>query len=144
MKLNELEDFDPARFLKSEESIRHFLAEAFADNDPGAIQAALGVVARARGMTTLARESGVRREALYRALSQTGNAEFATILKVVGSLGLRLTVTEPSNADEATPVPKRAAVKAAPAPRAGRVAEADAPIQKRARPRSKPADAAAR
>lgn len=92
MKVSELKEFDASEYLKDEETIRAYLAEAFKDNDPRMIQAALGDVAKARGMTALSRDSGVRREALYRALSETGNAEFATILKVVGALGLHLTI----------------------------------------------------
>ncbi|MGS0891243.1 addiction module antidote protein [Burkholderia stagnalis] len=105
MKISELVEFDGSKYLKDEETIRHYLAQAFEDGDPRLIQAALGNVAKARGMTALARESGVKREALYRALSEGGNAEFATIMKVVGALGLHLTVAPAVQAAEATPVP---------------------------------------
>ncbi|NIE65933.1 addiction module antidote protein [Burkholderia sp. Ax-1719] len=94
MKLSELKEFDGADYLKDEETIRHYLAAAFEDGDPRLIQAALGNVAKARGMTALARDSGVKREALYRALSESGNAEFATIMKVVRALGLQLTIPQ--------------------------------------------------
>lgn len=66
MKISELAEFDGSKYLKDEEAIRHYLAQAFEDGDPRLIQAALGNVAKARGMTALARESGVKREALYR------------------------------------------------------------------------------
>lgn len=62
------------------------------EGDPALIAAALGDVARARGMTQMARDTGVTREALYRALSPDGNPEFSTVLKVMKSLGLRLSV----------------------------------------------------
>lgn len=58
-------------------------------------------------MTALARESGVKREALYRALSEGGNAEFATIMKVVAALGLHLTVAPITRTAEAAPAPER-------------------------------------
>lgn len=69
-----------------------------AGDDPAFITHALGVVARARGMSQLVRDRGLARESLYKALSEDGNPEFATILKVVKAMGLRLsvqTVTEP-------------------------------------------------
>jgi probable addiction module antidote protein len=69
------------------------MSEALATEDPAFIADALGVVARARGMSEIARESGLSRESLYRALSPDGNPEFNTILRVVRSLGLRLSTT---------------------------------------------------
>ena len=62
------------------------------DGDPTLIVAVLGDIARARGMTQLARDAGVGRESLYKALSSTGNPEFATVMKVVRALGLQLRV----------------------------------------------------
>jgi probable addiction module antidote protein len=98
MKLSELKEFDGSKYLKDEQTIRLYLAAAFEDGDPRLIQAALGNVAKARGMSALARDSGVKREALYRALSDGGNAEFATIMKVVHALGLHLTIAPPAHA----------------------------------------------
>ncbi|MCP3727533.1 putative addiction module antidote protein [Paraburkholderia sp. CNPSo 3272] len=95
MKASELMEFDASKYLKDETDYRLYLAQAFKGGDPVEIQAALGDVAKARGMTALARESGVAREALYRALSNKGNAEFATIMKVIGAMGLQLTLTKP-------------------------------------------------
>lgn len=60
------------------------------DGDPAVITAALGDIARARGMSDMARATGLSRESLYKALSQDGNPEFATVLKVMKALGLRL------------------------------------------------------
>jgi probable addiction module antidote protein len=95
MKVSELMEFDASKYLKDENDYRLYLAQAFAGGDPIEIQAALGDVAKARGMTALARESGIAREALYRALSNKGNAEFATIMKVIGAMGLHLTLAKP-------------------------------------------------
>ena len=93
--------WDAAEYLKSDEDITAYLEAAFEDGDPALIAAALGDVARARGMTQIAREAGVGRESLYKALSKDGNPEFSTVLKVMTALGLRLTATP------ATPPPSR-------------------------------------
>jgi probable addiction module antidote protein len=85
--------FDPAAYLDDAESLAAYMSEALATEDPAFIADALGVVARARGMSEIARESGLSRESLYRALSPDGNPEFNTILRVVRSLGLRLSTT---------------------------------------------------
>jgi len=82
--------FDPAEYLDDEESLAAYLSEALATGDPAFIGDALGIVARARGMSKIARASGLSRESLYRALSPEGNPEFATILRVIGAMGLRL------------------------------------------------------
>lgn len=76
--------------LDTPERIALYLEAAFEDGDPALISAAIGDAARAYGMTKLARETGLAREALYRALSEDGNPEFATVLRVLGALGLRL------------------------------------------------------
>ena len=85
--------YDSARYLDSEDTIEEYLAAAFEDGDPKGIAHALGVIARARGMTQLSRDTGIARESLYRALSGEGNPEFATIMKVMAALGLRITPT---------------------------------------------------
>lgn len=82
--------WDPVRLLKSEEDIVAYLEAALEDGEPSLVAAALGDIARARGMTKLARETGLGRESLYKALSPSGNPEFSTIMKVVEALGLRL------------------------------------------------------
>jgi probable addiction module antidote protein len=82
--------WDAAAALDTPERIALYLEEAFVDGDPQLISAAIGDVARAHGMTQLAEETGLTREALYRALSDQGNPEFATVLKVLGALGIRL------------------------------------------------------
>jgi len=83
--------FDPAAYLDSPEAIAAYLEGAFADGDPAEISDALGVVARARGMSAMAAETGLPRQTLYKALSGEGNPSFATVLKVAKALNLKLT-----------------------------------------------------
>ena len=85
--------WDPADHLHTEEDMATYLEAALEDADPALIAAALGDIARAKGMTQVAREAGLGRESLYKALSPNGNPEFATILKVVAALGLQLHAT---------------------------------------------------
>ncbi len=113
MKVSDLMEFDASKYLKDENDCRLYLAQAFEGGDPVEIQAALGDVAKARGMTAFARESGIAREALYRALSNKGNAEFATIMKVIGAMGLHLTLAVPETAPKATAKTKTATKAAA-------------------------------
>jgi probable addiction module antidote protein len=89
--------FDPAAYLDSDEAITAYMTDALATNDAGFIADALGVIARARGMTKVAAASGLSRETLYRTLGPKGNPELGTLLRVLEVLGLRLTIT-PSDA----------------------------------------------
>ncbi|SJZ81339.1 probable addiction module antidote protein [Enhydrobacter aerosaccus] len=89
--------YDSAELLKTPEDIAAYLEAAMEDGDSRVIAAALGNIARARGMSELARETGLGRESLYKALSPDGNPEFGTILKVVRALGLRLHAEAMSN-----------------------------------------------
>ena len=82
--------WDPADHLETEEDMAAYLEAALEQGDPALVAAALGDIARAKGMTNVAREAGLGRESLYKVLSPSGNPEFATILKVVAALGLRL------------------------------------------------------
>ena len=84
--------WDSAEFLKTEEDIGYYLEACMeeAGDDPAFIAKALGTIARARGMSQVARDAGLSRESLYRALSGEGNPEFGTILKVAKALGLKL------------------------------------------------------
>ncbi|HQV70299.1 MAG TPA: putative addiction module antidote protein [Thermoflexales bacterium] len=82
--------WDPAEHLETEEDITSYLDAALETGDSNLVVAAIGDIARARGMTQIAREAGLGRESLYKALSPSGNPEFATILKVVRALGLEL------------------------------------------------------
>jgi len=84
--------WDSAEYLKTEEDMANYLDACMeeAGDDPAFIAKALGTIARARGMTQVARDAGLSRENLYRDLSGEGNPEFGTILKVVRALGLKL------------------------------------------------------
>ena len=82
--------WDPAEHLKTDEDMAAYLEAALEEGDPALIAAALGDIARAKGMTQVARDTGLGRESLYKALSATGNPEFATVIKVVSALGLKL------------------------------------------------------
>lgn len=82
--------WDPAEHLENHQDMAFYLEAAFEEGEPALVAAALGDIARARGMTQLARETGLGRESLYKALSPTGNPEFSTIMKVVQVLGLKL------------------------------------------------------
>ena len=82
--------WDPADHLRTDEDMAAYLEAALEEGDPTLVAAALGDIARAKGMTQVAREAGLGRESLYKALSPAGNPEFATILKVVAALGLQL------------------------------------------------------
>ncbi len=85
--------WDVTRYLDSEEAMAAYLDAALEDDDPSLLAAALGDIARAKGMTQIARETGLGRESLYKALSSEGNPEFGTVQKVVRSLGLKLHVS---------------------------------------------------
>ena len=85
--------WDAVEHLKSNEDMAAYLEAALEDGDPALVAAALGDIARAKGMSEIARETGLGRESLYKALSPEGNPEFATVLKVVRALGLRLHAT---------------------------------------------------
>jgi probable addiction module antidote protein len=84
--------WDSAEHLKTEEDIAEYFEACLreAGDDPAFIAHALGVIARARGMAQVARDTGISREGLYKALSAEGNPSFGTILKVVKALGLEL------------------------------------------------------
>ena len=89
--------WDAAEHLETEEDMTAYWEAALEEGDPALVAAALGAIARAKGMSEIARETGLGRESLYKALSAEGNPEFATVLKVVKALGLRLHAT-PNNA----------------------------------------------
>ena len=93
MSKTRTKSWDAAEHLKSDEDMAEYLEAALEDGDPALVAAALGDIARAKGMTEIAREAGLGRESLYKALSPGGNPEFATILKVIRALGLRLHAT---------------------------------------------------
>jgi probable addiction module antidote protein len=86
-----LTDYDPAEDLKSDEAIAVFMSEAFDTEDAGYIAHAIGVVARAKGMSRIANETGLSREQLYRSFSENGNPTLKTTLAVMKALGIALT-----------------------------------------------------
>lgn len=87
-----LRKWDSAEYLKSDEDMVLYLEACLAEagDDAAFIAKALGNIARAKGMTQLARDTGLGRESLYKALSGEGNPSFATILKVMSALGIKL------------------------------------------------------
>lgn len=87
-----LRKFDPVRYLDSDDMIEEYLLAACEGGDASHIARALGDVARARGISELARKTGLTRQALYKALSGEGNPELATITKVADALGLQLKI----------------------------------------------------
>ncbi len=91
--------FDASEFLGEPGSQAELLADAFESGDAAYITQALGVIARARGMTSVAREAGVTREALYKALSENGDPRLSTLLGVAKALGLKLTMAEVEDGD---------------------------------------------
>jgi probable addiction module antidote protein len=82
--------WDAADHLKTDEDMVNYLQAAFEDGDPSLIQAAIGDITRARGMTDIARNAGLGRESLYKSLNPRGNPSFATVLRVIKVLGLSL------------------------------------------------------
>lgn len=86
-----LTPYDPAEDLDSEQAIATFMAGAFETNDPGFIAHALGIVARAKGMTQIANQTGLSREQLYRSFSESGNPTLRTTIAVMKALGIELT-----------------------------------------------------
>lgn len=91
-KISDLPSFDMAESLKTEEDIVLYLNMVLEDNDPSELAHALGIIAKARGMTEIAKEAGIGREALYKALRQNSAPRFDTINRVVNALGLKLSV----------------------------------------------------
>jgi len=93
LKLSELTEFDASKYLNDDEAVADYISLAIEDGDPGLLAAALGDVARARGMTQVAQAAGLTREALYKALRPEAHPRFDTIYKVCKALGIRLTAT---------------------------------------------------
>ena len=91
IKIADLPEFDITEHLDSDEAIAEYLTVVLEDNDPALFAAALGDIARARGMTEIAKASGLTREALYKALRSTASPRFDTIAKVCKALGVKLT-----------------------------------------------------
>ena len=99
--------FDAADYLDSEELQVAYIAAALESGDADFVRDALGIVARARGMGGIARKAGLNRESLYKALGETGNPEFGTVMRIVRALGLTLSARPASNGQ--TPKRRRVA-----------------------------------
>lgn len=96
-----LKTFDASEYIETDEGARAFLEDAMETNDAAFIAAAIGEVARAKGMSAIAKETGMSRESLYRALSGDGNPQLSTVLKVLEAMGLKLTVEPVSKTSDA-------------------------------------------
>jgi probable addiction module antidote protein len=90
INVDDLPEFDPAKYLDNEESIAVYLTGILETNDAALLASALGDIARARGMTEIAKAAGITREALYRALRPDSAPRFETISRVCAALGVRL------------------------------------------------------
>lgn len=88
-----LKEFDPSAYLTSDEVVAEYLTAALEDPNPDVFLAAVGNVARARGMSSVAEASGLGRESLYKALTPGAKPRYDTVLKVLQSLGVKLTVS---------------------------------------------------
>lgn len=86
-------EFDASKYLTDEDAIAEYLAAALEDGDPNVFVAALGDVAKARGMTQIARDAGLGRESLYKALAPGSKLRYETVRKIMGALGVKLTVS---------------------------------------------------
>jgi len=112
--------WDSAKYLGTEEDRAAYLEACLEDagDDAGLVAYALGVVARSRNMSQLARDTGLTREGLYKALSEEGNPSFGTVLKVMGALGYRFSVVRETRADYAPKAKPKPASDVPAAPRA--------------------------
>ena len=90
VKISDLPEFDITEHLDNEQAIAEYITIILEENDPAALADALGSVARARGMTDIAKASGLTREALYKALRPNAQPRFETISRVCAALGVRL------------------------------------------------------
>ncbi len=97
IRVADLPDFDTAEHLKDDADIAAYLSLVIEEGDPGELAHALGVAARARGMAQIAEESGIGREALYKALRSGAQPRFDTIARVCKALGVKL-VVQPDHA----------------------------------------------
>ena len=97
IKIADLPTFDMAEYLKTDEDVAAYLTQVLEEEDPAELAHALGVIARARGMSEIASASGLTREALYKALRPGSKPRFETIWRVCSALGVRL-VAQPAHA----------------------------------------------
>jgi len=87
---NNLETFDVAKYLDSKEVIAEYLTQILEDGDMDELLSAIGEIARAKGMTQIAKDTGLGRESLYKSFHQGAKPKFDTVLKVLNSFGIRL------------------------------------------------------
>jgi probable addiction module antidote protein len=92
IKIRDLPEFDAAEYLDNEEAVAEYLSAVLEEGDPGLLAAALGDIAKARGMADIASASGLTREALYKALRPGAQPRFDTVSRVCRALGLKFTV----------------------------------------------------
>lgn len=92
IKIRDLPEFDAAEYLDNEEAVAEYLSTVLEEGDPGLLAAALGDIAKARGMADIASASGLTREALYKALRPGAQPRFDTVSRVCRALGLKFTV----------------------------------------------------
>ncbi|HIJ25795.1 MAG: putative addiction module antidote protein [Gammaproteobacteria bacterium] len=91
--ISNLSEFDMAEYLTTEEEIVEYIRQVLEDGDAGELAAALGHIAKARGMSEIAKASGIKREALYKALRPSSQPRFETIQRVCNALGVKITAT---------------------------------------------------
>lgn len=91
IKVSDLPEFDMAEYLDDDKAVAEYLTVVMEDNDPALLAAALGDIARARGMAEIAKAAGLGREALYKALRPGAQPRFDTVQRVCAALGVRLT-----------------------------------------------------
>lgn len=115
MKKEAFSRYDTADYLKTEDDVARYMKAVMeeAPDDPAFIAHALGVVARARNMSQLARDAGLTRAGLYKALSREGNPSFSTVMKVARALGFRVSLTLPASARKRAGLQSKAPKKAA-------------------------------
>ena len=88
--MSKITRFDAADYLKTKEQQVAYIVEALETGDTDFVRDALGIVARARGMSEIAKSAGLNRESLYKALGESGNPEFETVMRIMRALGLTL------------------------------------------------------
>ncbi len=98
IKITDLPEFDVSEYLANEETIAAYLITVLEEDDPGLLAAALGSIAKAKGMTDIAQSSGLSRESLYKALRPGAQPRFDTINRVCHALGLKLSIEPARNA----------------------------------------------
>ena len=93
VKTSDLPEFDMAQYIKTDADIAEYLRQVLEEGEPGELAAALGHIAKARGMTEIAKKSGIKREALYKALRPNAQPRLETVQRVCKALGVKLTAT---------------------------------------------------